>query len=56
MRTPSVDAVRTLPTAHEPDRGRPCGHRVHLGSCAECQRVQLARWAEQLADASRNSG
>jgi len=28
---------------------KPCGHPRHVGTCAVCQRVQLARWREQLA-------
>jgi hypothetical protein len=33
-------------------------HRTHVGACAACQRVQLARWREQLidAEAARRSG
>ena len=56
MRTPSVETTRTIPTPHAPHREMPCGHRVHLGSCPQCQRAQLARWAEQLAAASRTKG
>jgi len=31
-------------------------HTRHMGACPACQRVQLARWREQLveADAARN--
>jgi hypothetical protein len=35
-------------------RTRPCGHPRHVGVCPSCQRVQLARWAVQLADVSRS--
>jgi hypothetical protein len=56
MRARNVDAIRTLPSAHAPHPGLPCGHRVHLGSCPQCQRAQLARWAEQLADVTRKNG
>ena len=28
---------------------KPCGHVRHVGSCSACQRVQLERWATQLA-------
>lgn len=31
----------------------PCGHTHHVGTCPECQRVQLARWRFQLQEASR---
>jgi hypothetical protein len=56
MRTRSVDATTTFPTAQAPHRETPCGHSVHLGSCPHCQRAQLARWGEQLAEASRRNG
>jgi hypothetical protein len=56
MRTRSVDATTTIPTAQAPHREMPCGHSVHLGSCPHCQRAQLARWGEQLAEASRKNG
>jgi hypothetical protein len=26
-----------------------CGHVAHVGTCAECQRIQLAKWQAQLA-------
>jgi hypothetical protein len=28
-----------------------CGHTRHVGTCAACQRLQLARWRAQLAEA-----
>jgi hypothetical protein len=34
--------------------GKPCGHARHVGTCASCQRAQLARWRTQLAQASRS--
>ena len=34
------------------DHPKSCGHLVHVGTCAACQRVQLTRWREQLAQAS----
>lgn len=30
---------------------RACGHAEHVGTCPECQRAQLGRWAEQLRQA-----
>jgi hypothetical protein len=30
---------------------RPCGHARHVGTCAACQRTQLARWHAQLTQA-----
>jgi hypothetical protein len=32
-----------------------CGHVRRVGTCAACQRTQLARWAGQLAAVSRTS-
>jgi hypothetical protein len=29
-----------------------CGHTRHVGTCAYCQRAQLARWHAQLLAAS----
>jgi hypothetical protein len=54
--TRTTDDVRRIPIAHAPHPEMPCGHSVHIGSCPHCQRAQLARWAEQLADASRRNG
>lgn len=31
---------------------RPCGHMHHIGTCAHCQRAQLARWRRQLIEVS----
>jgi hypothetical protein len=33
-------------------RTRPCGHARHVGTCAGCQRAQLARWRGQLMQVS----
>jgi hypothetical protein len=33
--------------------GKPCGHREHVGTCPACQRVQLAKWQAQEAQAQR---
>jgi hypothetical protein len=30
-----------------------CGHTAHVGTCAACQRAQLAKWREQLAQVAR---
>jgi hypothetical protein len=35
--------------------GKPCGHREHVGTCPACQRVQLAKWQAQAAQAQRAS-
>ena len=52
VRTSSIDATSTLPTAHQPPLHKPCGHLLHVGSCPQCQRAQLARWADQLTEAA----
>jgi len=26
-----------------------CGHAAHVGTCSACQRAQLAKWRDQLA-------
>ena len=28
-----------------------CGHQRHVGTCPVCQRMQLAKWQAQLAQA-----
>jgi hypothetical protein len=38
------------PSSRSP-RTSSCGHVRHIGCCPACQRVQLARWAEQLREA-----
>jgi hypothetical protein len=35
--------------AHSAPAPKPCGHVRHVGTCALCQRAQLARWRAQLA-------
>lgn len=30
-----------------------CGHTHHVGTCAACQRAQLAKWRDQLAQVAR---
>jgi hypothetical protein len=56
MHAPSVPATSTSPTAHRGNLYKRCNHPVHVGTCPQCQRAQLARWAEQLADATRKNG
>ena len=31
------------------DAAKACGHAAHVGTCAACQRAQLAKWRAQLA-------
>jgi hypothetical protein len=53
MLTPKVQQLGSLPTAHGPWLPPPaCGHRTHVGTCAECQRRQIAKWAAQLQHAT----
>jgi hypothetical protein len=52
MLTPYIQPLGTLPTAHGTSlAGSHCGHRVHVGTCASCQRRQMAKWATQLQQA-----
>jgi hypothetical protein len=45
-------SLEAFPAAHAPRVAiKPCGHLRHIGTCAACQRAQLARWNMQLADA-----
>jgi hypothetical protein len=57
MLTPKTHQLGTLPTAH--DTWLPaaaCGHRTHVGTCAACQRRQMAKWAAQLQQATAQEG
>lgn len=56
MRVWSVDAIRTLPTAHAPRRGMPCGTGCTSGAVPNVSVSSSARWAEELADATRKNG
>jgi hypothetical protein len=48
--------IRTTPANDDSDTDqlvqvvRACGHTAHVGTCAQCQRAQLAKWEAQLAD------
>lgn len=50
------DVARHIASGSSVKMQRPCGHSVHVGSCAACQRLQLERWRSQLwqADAMRD--
>jgi hypothetical protein len=57
MLTPKTQQLGTLPMAHGtwlPEA--PCGHRTHVGTCAECQRRQMAKWAAQAQEATAQAG
>jgi len=45
---PQTVSRRTKPSGEH----KLCGHPVHVGTCAMCQRAQLARWRAQLAEAA----
>ena len=47
MQTPIVHNTHM----HSAHGEKSCGHARHVGTCAECQRAQLARWSVQLAQA-----
>ena len=50
--------MRVKPHSNRPptaNTGKPCGHRAHVGTCPACQRVQLAKWQAQAAQAQRAS-
>ena len=53
----TLDARSGRTQRHEcaPGIGKSCGHAAHVGTCASCQRAQLARWRTQLAQASRSA-
>jgi hypothetical protein len=57
MLTPKTHQLGTLPTAHGTWLpGGYCGHRTHVGTCAVCQRRQMAKWAAQLQQATAQKG
>jgi hypothetical protein len=57
MHTPRIQQMSTLPTAHGTwVPGTPCGHRTHIGTCAACQRRQMAKWAAQLQQVTAQTG
>jgi hypothetical protein len=57
MLTPYIQPLGTLPTAHGTSFAGPhCGHSTHVGTCASCQRRQMAKWAAQLKQAQAQGG
>lgn len=46
-RTAVALSVRTGATPNYAEK--PCLHSAHVGTCAACQRAQLARWQVQLS-------
>jgi hypothetical protein len=56
MVTPNTHQLGTLPTAHSAWlQTASCGHPTHVGTCAECQRRQMAKWAAQLEEATERA-
>jgi hypothetical protein len=54
--SPSLRDQRELLGAHVKASqlgGPACGHARHIGTCPACQRLQLARWQAQLAEARK---
>ena len=41
-------ATRASARAQVVQAVKACGHKTHVGSCASCQRAQLAKWQAQL--------
>jgi hypothetical protein len=57
MLIPKTQQLGTLPTAHGTWLpGAPCGHGTHVGTCAACQRRQMAKWAAQLQQVTAHTG
>jgi len=46
---PVASAVR----GHLGKGAKACGHTAHVGTCAACQRAQLAKWRAQLSQVAR---
>lgn len=44
----AMDPVQQESRSHGSRWPTACGHSRHVGTCPECQRVQLARWRAQL--------
>jgi hypothetical protein len=50
--THGLTTARSEPRSYELRPDRAFGHARHVGTCAACQRAQLARWRAQLLQAS----
>jgi hypothetical protein len=53
LRTPFRAAPAVTVRVHIGQSAKVCGHTAHVGTCAACQRAQLAKWREQLAQVAR---
>ena len=51
-RKETASGRQTRAQLRDRNSGKPCGHVRHRGACPCCQRIQLARWQAQLAEAT----
>ncbi|HTP22128.1 MAG TPA: hypothetical protein VMJ65_21145 [Solirubrobacteraceae bacterium] len=49
LRTPAPPASAASARIQLGQAKKVCGHAAHVGTCAACQRAQLAKWQAQLA-------
>lgn len=49
LRTKAPSTSAAPARGHSGQVAKACGHTTHVGPCAACQRAQLAKWREQLA-------
>jgi hypothetical protein len=53
LRTPFRAATAATVRVQLGQSAKACGHTAHVGTCAACQRAQLAKWQNQLAQVAR---
>jgi hypothetical protein len=53
LRTQAHAASAANVRLHLGSAAKACGHTAHVGTCAACQRAQLAKWNAQLAQVAR---
>jgi hypothetical protein len=49
LRTKAISTTATPARGQIMQVSKACGHTTHVGTCSACQRAQLAKWREQLA-------
>jgi hypothetical protein len=49
LRTPAPAVTAASIRGKGGHGAKACGHTAHVGTCAACQRAQLAKWQAQLA-------
>jgi hypothetical protein len=49
LRTKAPSTSANPARGHIGQAAKACGHTTHVGTCSACQRAQLAKWREQLA-------